>query len=67
MNFILAVVLYPDVLKKLHAEIDSVVGSGRLPNLQDRTSLPYVNACIKEAMRWRVALPVSAYILIFIW
>lgn len=61
MNFILAMALYPAVLKKVQAEIDNVVGNGRLPTLQDRSSLPYVNACIKEAMRWRVVLPVSEY------
>lgn len=61
MNFILAMTLYPDVQKKLQAELDNVVGAGRLPTLQDRPNLPYVNACIKEAMRWRVVLPVGKY------
>ncbi|KAF8178132.1 cytochrome P450 [Mycena galopus ATCC 62051] len=59
MNFILACVHFPEVLKKAQAEVDSVVGVGRLPTLQDRPSLPYIEATVKEALRWRPALPVS--------
>ncbi|KAJ7580828.1 cytochrome P450 [Mycena floridula] len=59
MNFILACLYHPEVLKRAQAEIDSVVGSGRLPTLQDRSQLTFINACVKEALRWRTALPVS--------
>jgi len=34
------------------AEIDSVVGSGRLPDFADRDNLPYVNAVTTELLRW---------------
>lgn len=50
---------YPEVQVKIKEEFDRVVGSGRLPSMQDRPSLPYVNAAIKETTRWRVALPLS--------
>lgn len=37
MAFIMEkLVRYPDVLKKCQAEIDDVVGRGRLPTLDDR-------------------------------
>ncbi len=44
--------LYPDIQKKAHAELDAVVGNDRLPDLDDRDSLPYLNALIKESLRW---------------
>ncbi|KAI0752762.1 CyP450 monooxygenase [Daedaleopsis nitida] len=56
---LLAMSLYPEVLKKAHAELDSVVGPGRLPNFEDAESLVYVNAIIKEALRWMPVLPLG--------
>ena len=49
--------LYPDVQKKAQAEIDAVVGPNRLPDFQDRSSLPYINAVVKESSRWNLVLP----------
>ncbi len=49
--------LYPDVLKKAHAELDAVVGPNRLPDFDDEKSLVYVSAIIKEAQRWIPAVP----------
>lgn len=46
--FVLAMVLYPNVMRKAQAEIDAVVGRSRLPNFSDRASLPYVGAIVKE-------------------
>jgi len=56
-SFVLAMVLYPDVQKKAQAEIDRVVGTDRLPNFEDRSHLPYIDAIIKEATRWLPVLP----------
>ena len=53
----LALALHPEAQKKAQAEIDAVIGSDRLPDIQDRSSLPYVNAVIKEMMRWHLAAP----------
>lgn len=53
--------LNPDVQKKAQAELDSVVGSDRLPSHDDRPSLPYVNAIIKEALRWQNVLPLGVH------
>ncbi|EJF61737.1 cytochrome P450 [Dichomitus squalens] len=55
----LAMSLYPDVLRKAHAELDAVVGPHRLPEFGDRSSLVYINAIIREAMRWHVVLPLG--------
>ncbi|TFK90517.1 cytochrome P450 [Polyporus arcularius HHB13444] len=48
----LAMSLYPEIQKKAHTELDVVVGHDRLPDLDDRDSLPYLNAIIKESLRW---------------
>ncbi|KAF9038144.1 cytochrome P450 [Panaeolus papilionaceus] len=34
------------------AELDSVLGPYHLPDFSDRASLPYINAMVKESMRW---------------
>ncbi|KAF9556097.1 cytochrome P450 [Agrocybe pediades] len=59
MTFIYAMALYPNVQAKIHKEIEEVVGMSRLPNLGDKDRLPYVQAAIKETMRWKPALPMS--------
>lgn len=68
-SFFLAMTLYPDVQKKARAEIDAVIGPGRLPSFADRTSLPYIEAITKEVLRWNVVLPCRmciSFIAIFI-
>ena len=47
----LAMALYPKVQKEAQAEIDTVVGPHRFPDIEDRPSLPYINAVVKELMR----------------
>jgi len=51
--------LYPEVQKKAQAEIDAVIGPNRLPDFEDRPSLPYINAIIKELARWHLVLPLG--------
>lgn len=50
--------IYPSVQEKLRFELDQVL-KGRLPSINDRKHLPYVNATIKEALRWHPALPLG--------
>ena len=49
-------ILYPDVQERIRKELDSVVGTDRLPEFEDEEGLPYLSAALKELMRWR---PVS--------
>lgn len=44
-------VAYPDVQAKAHMELDRVIGRDRLPSFDDRESLPYIDALIKELSR----------------
>ncbi|KAI0767232.1 CyP450 monooxygenase [Fomes fomentarius] len=58
-SFFLAMASYPEVQKKAQAELEAVVGPQRLPEFSDRDSLPYVNALMKELLRWRSVVPVG--------
>lgn len=51
-GFLMAMVTHPDVQRRAQEELDSVVGTNRLPTLDDMASLPYVRGCGKETLRW---------------
>ena len=57
--FFLAMTAFPHVQIKAKEEIDRVVGVERLPGFQDRDSLPYVEAVVKETLRWQPLAPVG--------
>ncbi len=52
-----AMIHYPEVQRKAHAQIDEVVGAGRSPQWSDLERLPYINMIVKEGHRWRPILP----------
>ncbi|KAF7375530.1 Steroid 17-alpha-hydroxylase/17,20 lyase [Mycena sanguinolenta] len=54
--FILACILYPEWISHAQREIDAIVGEDRLPSFKDRPHLPYVEAIVRETLRWRPAL-----------
>ncbi|CUA73980.1 O-methylsterigmatocystin oxidoreductase [Rhizoctonia solani] len=58
-TFVLTMVLFPDKQRKAQRELESVLGSGRMPEFQDRDSLPYVDALVKEVLRWHPVLPLA--------
>ena len=53
--------LHQDIQRKVQAELDSVVGPDRLPTHEDRRALPYVNAIVKESLRWQNVLPLGVH------
>lgn len=57
--FILAMTMHQDVQAKAQAEIDSYLGGSRLPEVEDRECLPYVNNIVKEVFRWRSVVPLG--------
>lgn len=55
----MAMALYPEKQRRAQVEIDEIVGHERLPLISDLPNLPYVNAIIKETMRWHPVLPLG--------
>ena len=52
--FILACAEFGDsFIKRAQDEIDAAVGGDRLPNFGDYDELPFVQAVVKEVLRWR--------------
>lgn len=51
--------LYPEVQRKAQAEIDRVIGNSRLPDYSDQEELPYVDAVLKEVLRWHPVTPLG--------
>lgn len=51
--------LNPVVQKNAQEEIDRVIGTDRLPNPEDRseTKMPYLEALMKETVRWNSLYP----------
>ncbi|KAI9448529.1 cytochrome P450 [Lactarius indigo] len=60
-SFLLAMTLYPDVMKKAQAELDAVVGPHRLPTFADWENLPYLDAVCKEVLRWAPVTPFGGH------
>ncbi|PPQ81933.1 hypothetical protein CVT25_013781 [Psilocybe cyanescens] len=58
-TFFYQMVTNPEIQKKAQAELDRVVGLRRLPTLEDRGSLPYIEAIYREMLRMRPPVPLS--------
>ena len=67
-SFLLAMVLYPRVLRRAREEVDSICCEGssktgptltRLPTFGDRERMPYVNAIVREVLRWAPIAPMG--------
>ena len=52
-------VLNQDAQERAQAEIQHVIGHDRLPTLDDRKDLPYVNALYLEVLRWNNVAPLG--------
>ena len=60
LSTIYALLLYPEVQGKVHAELDEVLGDTP-PTAEDRQRLPYLEAVWKEALRWHPPVPLSKH------
>ncbi|KAI0056482.1 cytochrome P450 [Artomyces pyxidatus] len=58
-TFFLMMATHPEVQAKAQAELDRVLGPGRLPTFEDRASLPYLEAVIKEVLRFHPPTPLG--------
>ncbi|KAK7472778.1 hypothetical protein VKT23_000886 [Stygiomarasmius scandens] len=59
LSFVLAMVLHPETYKKAQEEMDKVVGAVRLPSIEDRDSLPFLECVLKEVYRWNPPVPLG--------
>jgi Cytochrome P450 len=55
-------VLYPEAQHSAQAEIDGVLEGLRLPEFSDEADLPYVDAIVKEVLRWHPVGPLGTYL-----
>jgi cytochrome P450 len=58
---VLAFALYPEVSRRAQEEIDAITKRTRLPTYEDRESLPYVEAIVRETLRWGPVLPMGVF------
>ncbi|KAH9847428.1 cytochrome P450 [Lenzites betulinus] len=57
--FFLAMVRFPEVQRKAQQELDAIIGPDRLPEFADKEALPYINAVMKEVIRWHSVVPLG--------
>lgn len=59
--FIFAIIRHPEVMRRAQEELDQVVGRERLPTLGDQDKLIYIDAVIKEVLRWWPVAPLGMH------
>ena len=52
-------IAHPEMQKRAQDELDAVVGRSRTPSFGDAPNLPYIQALVKESLRWRPPLPLG--------
>ncbi|XP_078596583.1 cytochrome P450 2J6-like [Branchiostoma floridae x Branchiostoma japonicum] len=55
----LLMIVHPDIQRKVHEEIDSVLGQGQTPSMSHRDQLPYTQAVLTEVSRFATIAPLS--------
>eukprot|EP01132_Coremiostelium_polycephalum_P003801 gene3801-4730_t len=58
-NMYLCLINYPEVQTKAYEELIRVVGKGNNVTKLHRPSTPYINAMIKEVLRYRTVIPIN--------
>ncbi|EEC00078.1 hypothetical protein MPER_00058, partial [Moniliophthora perniciosa FA553] len=61
---VIAMLAFPDVQRKVQAEIDAVIGQSRIPTLADMENLPYMRAVVKEV--GIVVPPPNAFLTLYV-
>ncbi|KIK66148.1 hypothetical protein GYMLUDRAFT_239787 [Collybiopsis luxurians FD-317 M1] len=60
-TFILLMLCFPQVQQEAQEELDRVVDPDRLPDYEDRSSLPYLTAALYECLRWQPVAPLAIH------
>ena len=59
--------LHPDIQREAQKEVDTVLGAKVMPDFDDRPNMPYVEAIVKEVLRWQQVTPLGrSYLLKFV-
>ena len=58
-TFFFAMMLHPAAQQCAQREIDTVTKQARLPTLDDRSALPFIDCIIKELLRWATPAPMT--------
>jgi len=59
MWWVLAMMAHPEFQKRAQDQLDNVVGRSRTPTFADAPNLPYIQALVKESLRWRPVVPLG--------
>lgn len=51
LTFVLMMIINPSAAKRAQEEIDNITKKLRLPTLDDRPEIPYVDCIVKEMLR----------------
>ncbi|KAG2093153.1 cytochrome P450 [Suillus discolor] len=58
-TILMAAACFPEEQRKVHEELDAVIGINRVPAFTDKKSLPRLRAFVSEALRWRPLIPMG--------
>ena len=59
MTFFIMMAVNPAVQEKAQTQIDTVVGQDRLPSMDDRPLLPFIDAILRETLRYEPVGPLG--------
>ncbi|KAL5514759.1 hypothetical protein ACEPAG_2075 [Sanghuangporus baumii] len=59
LTFVLAMVLYPETMRRGQEELDRIIGRNTLPTMDDKANLPYITAICKEVLRYQPVTPLA--------
>ena len=57
--FLVAMAMFPSAQRKAQQEIEAVVGTDRLPTIEDIPAMPYIQATLREVLRWQPTVPLG--------
>ncbi|XP_054724532.1 cytochrome P450 2J6-like [Uloborus diversus] len=56
---LLTMARFQDVQRRIHEEIDDIIGRERTPNWSDHTLMPFTEAALMEVQRWKTVVPIN--------
>jgi cytochrome P450 len=63
LTFLMLMAKHPDIQRRAQCAIDAALeGQNRFPDANDERRIPYVDAIVKELLRWMPVAPLGAHI-----